>query len=73
MSVEAEKIIEQALHLSPIERAAVVEGIISSLDKPDPTLDELWAKEAECRIDSAERGEMDVVSSEDVFAKYEQR
>jgi putative addiction module component (TIGR02574 family) len=73
MSVEAKKILEQALHLSQHERAVVAEGLLSSLDRPDPTIDELWAKEAEARLDAAERGEMGTVSEQEVFAKYEKR
>ncbi len=73
MSVEAKKILEQALHLSQCERAVVAEGLLSSLDRPDSTIDELWAKEAEARLDAAERGEMGTVSEQEVFAKYEKR
>lgn len=73
MSVEAKKILEQALHLSQHERAVVAEGLLSSLDRPDSTVDELWAKEAEARIDAAERGEMETVSEQEVFGKYEKR
>lgn len=73
MSVEAKKILEQALHLSQNERAVVVEGLLSSLDRPDSTIDELWAEEAEARIDAAERGEMETVSAQEVFAKYDKR
>lgn len=73
MSVEAKKILEQALHLSQQERAIVADGILLSLDSPDPAIDELWAKEVEARIDAAERGELETVSAEEVFAKYERR
>lgn len=70
MSVEAKKMLEQALNLPQRERAIVAEGLLSSLDKPDPTIDQLWAEEAEARIDAHERGEMETVSEHEVFAKY---
>ncbi len=73
MNVEAKKVLQQALQLSQRERAVVAEGLLSSLDKPDPAIDELWAKEVKARIDAAERGEMEMVSEEEVFAKYEKR
>lgn len=73
MSKAAKKILEQALNLSQRERAVVAEGLLSSLDKPDPAIDELWAREAEARIDAAERGEAETVSEQEVFAKYERR
>lgn len=71
MSVAPEKILEEALRLSSAERAVIVEGLLSSLDKPDPEIDQLWAEEAETRIDAAERGEMESVSEQELFSKYE--
>lgn len=67
-----ERILQEALHLSPAERATIADELLSSLDKPDPRIDELWAKEAEDRIDAAERGDMEIVSEEEVFSKYGQ-
>jgi putative addiction module component (TIGR02574 family) len=73
MSVTVDKILDDALTLSPAERAALVEELLSSLDKPDPALDRVWAKEAEAeaRIDAAERGEMKSVPASKVFGKYD--
>ena len=71
MGTTADKVLKEALHLSAAERAAVAESLLSSLDQPDPQIDQLWAKEAESRIDAADRGEMETVSEEDVFAKYD--
>lgn len=70
MGTTAEKILKEALNLPASERAAVAEELLSSLDKPDPEVDQLWAQEAEVRIDAAERGEIKTVSEEDVFEKY---
>jgi len=71
MGAAAEKVLKEALHLSAAERAAVAESLLSSLDQPDLAIDQLWAKEAEARIDAADRGEMETVSAEEVFAKYD--
>ena len=71
MSTTADKILYDALNLSPAERAALVEELLSSLDKPEPEIDELWAKEAEARIDAAERGEVKSVPASQVFGKYD--
>tara|TARA_B100002049_G_C15804992_1_gene260487 strand:- start:207 stop:422 length:216 start_codon:yes stop_codon:yes gene_type:complete len=71
MSVTVDKILDDALTLSPAERAALVEELLSSLDKPDSEIDRLWAEEAEARIDAAERGEMKSVPASQVFGKYE--
>jgi len=70
MGTTAEKILKEALNLPAKERAAVAEELLSSLDKPDPEIDRLWAQEAEARIDAAERGEVKMVSEEDVLDNY---
>jgi putative addiction module component (TIGR02574 family) len=67
----AEDIFAQALALSPLDRAALVEKLLASLDQPDSAIDKLWAKEAEDRIDAYEAGEMEAISAEEVFKKYE--
>ena len=71
MSATVDAILDDAPTLSPAERAALVEELLSSLDKPDPALDRLWAKEAEARIDAAERGEMKSVPASQVVGKYD--
>lgn len=71
MGTNAEKVLKEALNLPATERAAVAEELLSSLDKPDPEIDRVWAQEAEARIDAAGRGEVKTVSEEDVFDKYE--
>lgn len=42
-------------------------------DKPDKELDELWAKEAEARIDAYESGKVKAVSLETVLKKCYQK
>jgi hypothetical protein len=36
----------------PAEKVALVDKLLTSLDKQDKDIDELWAKEAESRIDA---------------------
>lgn len=71
MSATPERILEEALRFPPAQRAAIAEGLLSSLDEPDPEIDKLWAEEAEARIDAAQRGAMETVSEQEVFAKWE--
>jgi len=66
-----QRIIEEVLTLSPTDRAALAEKILTSLDQPDPAIDELWAKEAENRIDAYEAGKIESTPAEQVFNKYE--
>jgi len=71
MSVSAEKVLRQAMQLSSLDRAALVEGLIASLDKPDPALDALWLKEAEDRIAAYQAGELAAIDVEEAFAELE--
>ena len=65
-----DNILKEALTLSPSEKAQLIDKLISSLDKPDKEIDELWAKEAEDRIDAYDQGKIKAVSLEKVLQKY---
>jgi putative addiction module component (TIGR02574 family) len=63
-------IIEKALALKPLEKADLVDRLLSSLDQPDQAITELWAREAESRLDAYEAGKLKAVSLEKVLSKY---
>lgn len=69
----AEKLLHQAMKLPALERAALVEGLVESLDRPDPALDAQWLKEAESRIAAYRAGELAAVDAEEVFADLGQK
>jgi putative addiction module component (TIGR02574 family) len=69
MATSAKSLLNQALQLPSNDRAALVETLISSLDKPDPALDALWLKEAEDRLAAYHSGELGAVDAEQVFAE----
>lgn len=72
MSKYGNQLLAESLKLSPTERAELVENILSSFEFPSrKKIDELWAKEAESRIDALERGELSTISAEEVFKKIE--
>jgi putative addiction module component (TIGR02574 family) len=73
MNAKAQDVLKEALDLPARERAALVEDLLSSLDRPDPDLDRLWAEEVEDRIEAEARGKITKVSAAEVFGKYEQR
>jgi Putative addiction module component len=59
MSANAEKILQEALNLSPKDRAEVLERLLATFQvPPDPELDRLWAQEAEDRLAAYDRGEL---------------
>ncbi len=64
------KILEEALTLRPAEKAELIDKLLYSLDKPDQEIDDLWAKEAESRIDAYEQGKIKAVTLEEVLKKY---
>ncbi len=66
----ADNILKEALTLKPFEKAQLIDKLISTLDKPDSEIDELWAKEAEDRIDAYDQGKLKAVSLEEVLKKY---
>jgi len=70
MSQAAEALSAQAAKLPPEERLEVVERILESLDRPNVTLDGLWAKEADDRLTAYRRGEIKAVALSDVIARY---
>lgn len=73
MSELAEKLIEQALGLPANERAKFAERLLSSLDPDLSEIDQLWAKEAEDRLDAYERGEIEAIPAEEVFNEIKNR
>jgi putative addiction module component (TIGR02574 family) len=72
MPKRAENILAEALELPPVERAELVENLLSSFEfKSRKAIDALWAQEAEDRIEAFDRGEMAAIPIEDVFAEIE--
>jgi putative addiction module component (TIGR02574 family) len=69
MAASAKIILDQALKLPANDRAALVENLILSLDKPDPSLDAQWLKEAEDRFAAYQSGQIGAVDAEQVFAE----
>jgi len=68
--ITTDSIFKETLMLRPSEKAQLIDRLISTLDKPDKEIDELWAKEAEDRIDAYDQGKLKAVSLEKVLQKY---
>ncbi|NIA29958.1 MAG: addiction module protein [Actinobacteria bacterium] len=63
------EILDIALKMKPADKSLIVEGILRSLDEPDKTIDEIWAVEAERRLQAYKSGNLETVSYKDVFAR----
>jgi hypothetical protein len=70
MSNDAKMLIERARALSPEDRIALVEDVLDSLDRADPDIDRLWAREATDRVSAFRRGEFAAKDLSDIVAKY---
>ena len=72
MSAFTQALLHQAVRLPAPERAAFVEVLVESLDKPDLALDALWLKKAESRIAAYRAGELAAIDAEEVFTNLGQ-
>ena len=50
MTTSTQLLLRQAMQLSSNERAVLIDELIVSLDKPDPSIDAAWLTEAESRL-----------------------
>jgi putative addiction module component (TIGR02574 family) len=66
----SKEILKEALNLAPTEKAELIDKLLSSLDKPDKVLNELWAREAEDRIKAYEQGKIRALTIKEVLEKY---
>ena len=72
MSPQADRVLDDALRLSPLERADLIEKLFASFPFPDrKTIDERWAIEAEDRLDAFERGEIKSKPASEIFSRIE--
>lgn len=53
--------------LPALERIALVEKILESLDATDPAMDLLWANEASDRLDALKSGALKSVPAHEIF------
>ena len=70
MKRESENLLKEALELPPIERAALVDRLLTSLDKPDDTIDQAWRKEIAARLRAYRSSTTATVSADDILAEY---
>ena len=72
MTQKAKDVLNQALSLSPLERAELVEELLASFDRPErEEIDAAWAKEAEDRLDAYECGEIGASPAAEIFKRIE--
>lgn len=70
MATIKNKLIESIRTLSDGEKLELVDSILMQLDKPDPDIDRIWAKEARKRWQAYKSGKLETISYEQVMEKY---
>jgi putative addiction module component (TIGR02574 family) len=74
MDTQAELILQSALNLQASERAEIAATLLRSLDdQVDDILDPAWAEEIRRRIESIEKGEVQLIPWEDVIRSMRER
>jgi len=61
------EILQEALQLNPQERYMVVESLLESLDQPDKNIDEIWANEAEKRLQDYSKNKIETIPFSKIF------
>ena len=70
MSTTAERVVSEAMELSPALRAYVAEKLIESLDAPEaPALSPAWRAEVRRRCEELDRMAAELHDADDVFAE----
>jgi len=62
-------IIDEALTLKVEDRHRIIERLRESLVNQDPEVEQAWIEESIRRSEAYDRGELETVSYEEVFAK----
>jgi putative addiction module component (TIGR02574 family) len=70
MKPESEELLREALKLPPVERAILVDQLLTSLDTPDDAIDKSWRKEIAARLRVYRAGTAATVSAEDILAEH---
>ena len=67
MTQKSQVVLEEALKLSPNERAEVAEQLIASLEEaPDTDVEQAWQEEVQRRFQQIEQGEVKTIPWEEV-------
>lgn len=74
MTDKTQAIVEQALKLSPTERADVAEQLLASLDEAlDSDVEQAWQEEVQRRLQQVECGEVELIDSDTVMAELRRK
>ncbi len=67
--IKTNELISEAMSLPVEVRTLLVNKLLESLNPPNKEIDELWAKEAEKRVEDIRTGKVKTIPGEEVFEK----
>ena len=74
MTTTTKKIFQEAVKLPAVDRAELIEQILSSFNFPERTkIDVLWAKEAESRLSAFSSGKIKAKPAKAVFEAIQRK
>ena len=74
MATVSDQVMDEVLSLPAEARISLVDKLLASLNLPTkPEIDREWAEEAERRVAQMDRGEVELIPGEEVFAKLRQK
>ena len=74
ISTVTDTVYDEALSLPAEARLDLVQKLVASLNLPTkPEIDRLWAEEAERRVSQIDRGEVELIPGEEVFARIREK
>ncbi len=71
MANMAQDIVTQVSAMPDAEKLKLVDLMLRQLDKPDPEIDKVWAREARKRWQAYREGKLGTVSYEQVMEKHQ--
>ncbi len=71
--IKTEKLISEVISLPTDIRTLLVSKLLESLNPSIREIDELWAKEAEQRVDDINKGKAKTIPGEEVFKEIREK
>ena len=68
--MDTKSVLKDALSLRPSERLQLIEMLTRSLNKPDDTIEKIWAEESEKRYKALEEGRVKTINFKDIIERY---
>ncbi|MDZ7715114.1 MAG: addiction module protein [Balneolaceae bacterium] len=71
--MKTEELLAEISDLPIEERAKIVDGILKTLNKPNPELDARWMEEVERRAKEVESGEVEMITAKEFEKKRKEK